>query len=213
MNFIERPPFLHRLLIPGAVWRIPDRQDPARKVAYITFDDGPIPEVTPWVLDVLDRFGIKATFFMVGENVERNPSLLREVIARGHSVGNHTMRHTQGIKCSRAAYMKSVGDAASLIPSNLFRPPHGLLRPSQLRAVKRSYTVIMHDLVTMDYDSRQWPWQIINRVRRYMRPGSIIVFHDSLKAEKNLRATLENVLFWLIDSGYELLPLPSGDTR
>ncbi len=205
--FIERPPLIHRLLIPGAVWRKCDSQDEERKVAYITFDDGPIPEVTPWVLDVLDKFNVKATFFMVGENVQRYPHLLQEVISRGHSVGNHTMRHTQGLKCSRDAYIESVKEAAKLIPSRLFRPPHGLLRPSQLKAVERDYTVVMHDLVTMDYDSNQTPWQIIDRVHKLTRPGSIIVFHDSLKAEDNLRAVLENILYWLIDSGYELLPI------
>lgn len=213
MNLIQRPPLIHRLLIPGAVWRIRDKEVPDRKVAYITFDDGPIPEVTPWVLDVLDKFDIKATFFMVGENVKRHPALLREVIDRGHSVGNHTMRHTPGLRCSRSTYLAGVNEAAALIPGSLFRPPHGMLRYSQLKAVRRSHTVVMHDLVTMDYDSRQWPWEIINRVRRFVRPGSIIVFHDSLKAEQNLRATLENVLFWLKDSGYELLPLPSDSPR
>lgn len=210
MNLIERPPLVHRWLIPGGVWRRVDRSAPERKVAYLTFDDGPIPNLTPWVLDTLDEFGVKATFFMVGENVERNPWLIREVSRRGHAIGNHTMSHDQGIKCSCKRYMDSVRRASALIPSRLFRPPHGLLRPSQLAAIKREFTVVMHDVVSMDYDSRQWPWEIIRRVKKLVRPGSIIVFHDSQKAERNLRATLRNVIASLIDEGYELLPIPDN---
>lgn len=210
MNFIQRPPLIHRLLIPGAIWRRRHHDDPNRKVAYLTFDDGPIPEVTPWVLDTLERLQVKATFFLVGENVERNPSLLAQIISRGHSVGNHTMHHDRGIKCSRGKYLESISKAGDLIPGKLFRPPHGFLRPSQLLAVRKTHTIVMHDLVTMDYDSRQWPWEIIRRVHKLIRPGSIIVFHDSLKAQKNLKATLENVIQFLIEDGYTLLPLPQG---
>lgn len=209
MNLIERPPLLHRLLIPGAMWRCVDSESPERKVAYLTFDDGPIPEVTPWVLDVLDRFKVKATFFMVGENVRRHPHLLEEVKRRGHSVGNHTMHHTRGLKCRQSTYMKSVEEASEMLATTLFRPPHGFLWPTQLMAVRRRYSVVMHDLVTMDYDRDQWPWRILERVRRLVRPGSIIVFHDSLKAERNLRGSLEGVISMLKGEGYEFRAIPS----
>lgn len=195
------------MLVPGALWRGSQRQIGRYKTAYLTFDDGPIPQVTPWVLDMLDRYGVKATFFMVGDNANRYPELVAEVRRRGHTIGNHTMHHDQGLSTSRKAYLKSVDEAQSIIRSDLFRPPHGLLGPLQLMSLRQRFRIVMHDLVTMDYDSRQWPWEIIDRVRRLIRPGSIIVFHDSLKAQHNLESTLENVISWLLDHDYRLLPL------
>ena len=144
---IERPPLLYRLLFPEAIWRINKRK---RRVVYLTFDDGPIPEQTPWVLDILDRYGIKATFFMVGDNVRRNPDLLAEVRRRGHSVGNHTMHHLQGMKVTARRYLRDVSEADALIDSPLFRPPHGIMRWKQSRALREKYIIIMYDLVTRD---------------------------------------------------------------
>lgn len=203
--FIEQPPLLYRLLFPEAVWRIKHRR---RKVVYLTFDDGPVPEVTPWVLDMLDKYGIKATFFMVGDNVRKHPELFEEVKRRGHSYGNHTMHHLQGTKESLRTYMRDITEADALIDSVLFRPPHGLMRWSQAAAIKHHYNVVMYDLVTRDYSRRQTPRQVLGNVKRYARNGSIIVFHDSIKAEKNLRATLKEAIVWLKNQGYEFLTLP-----
>ena len=203
--FIEQPPLLYRLLFPEAVWRIKHRR---RKVVYLTFDDGPVPEVTPWVLDVLDKHGVKATFFMVGDNVRKHPELLDEVKRRGHSYGNHTMHHLQGRKESLRTYMRDITEADALIDSVLFRPPHGLMRWSQAAAIKHHYNVVMYDLVTRDYSRRQTPRQVLGNVKRYARNGSIIVFHDSLKAQKNLRATLEDAIVWLKEQGYEFFTIP-----
>ncbi len=201
---IEQPPLLYRLLFPEAVWRIKYR---GRKVAYITFDDGPIPEVTPWVLDTLDRYGIKATFFMVGDNVRRNPQLRDEVRRRGHTIGNHTMHHLQGFRSKSIRYMRDITEADGLIESPLFRPPHGLMRWEQARVIKNHYNIIMYDLVTRDYSKKLSPDQVFANVRRYARNGSIIVFHDSLKAERNMRAVLPRAIEWLQSEGYDLLPL------
>lgn len=203
--FIEKPPLLYRLLFPEAIWRVKRKH---HKVAYITFDDGPIPEVTPWVLDTLDRYGVKATFFMVGDNVNRHPELLEEVKRRGHSYGNHTMHHLQGMKVRGITYMRDITEAATLIDSPLFRPPHGLLRWSQAKAIKDRYNIIMYDLVTRDYSRKLSPEQVLNNVQRYVRNGSIIVFHDSLKARTNMQWALPRALQWLLDEGYDLLPLP-----
>lgn len=203
---IEHPPLPYRLLFPEAIWRIKRKK---RKVAYLTFDDGPIPEVTPWVLDVLDRYGIKATFFMVGDNVRRNPELFQEVKRRGHTVGNHTMHHLQGFKTDKIRYMRDITEANELIDSTLFRPPHGLIRWSQAAAIKDHYNIIMYDLVTRDYSRKMTPDDVLKNVRRYARNGSIIVFHDSLKAERNIRASLEKAIEWLLAEGFELLPLPT----
>lgn len=203
--FIERPPLLYRLLFPEAIWRIKRNR---RKVVYLTFDDGPIPEVTPWVLDTLDRYGIRATFFMVGDNVARHPELLEEVRRRGHSVGNHTMHHLQGMKVSTYRYMHDLTEANDFIDSPLFRPPHGLLRWKQARAIKDRYNLVMYDLVTRDYSRKLRPEQVLQNVKRYARNGSIIVFHDSLKAEKNMKAVLPQAIEWLRARGYEFEPLP-----
>jgi peptidoglycan/xylan/chitin deacetylase (PgdA/CDA1 family) len=202
---IEQPPLLYRLLFPEAIWRIKQRH---KKVVYLTFDDGPIPEVTPWVLDTLDRYGIKATFFMVGDNVARNRELYEEVKRRGHSVGNHTMHHLQGMKVTSYRYMHDITEANDLIDSPLFRPPHGLIRWRQARAIKDRYNIVMYDLVTRDYSKKLNPDQVFDNVRRYVRNGSIIVFHDSLKAEKNMKAVLPRAIEYLRALGYSFDSLP-----
>ena len=203
--FIEQPPRLYRLLFPGAVWRVGSGGAP---VVYLTFDDGPIPEVTPWVLDLLDRKGVKATFFMVGDNVRRHPDLLLEVLRRGHAVGNHSMHHVQGIRMATPDYMADIALAADHIDSRLYRPPHGIMRRGQMRALRRAgYRIVMYDVVTRDYSSRLSPGRVLDNVRRYTRPGSIIVFHDSLKAERNLRRALPDAIDWLIGQGYAFATL------
>ena len=198
--FIEQPPVLYRILCPEAVWRIKRKK---RRVVYLTFDDGPVPEVTPWVLDTLDKYGVKATFFMVGDNVARNPQLFEEIKRRGHCYGNHTMNHLQGMKTTRDDYMHNIDQANELIDSTLFRPPHGLMKWSQARAIKERYNIIMYDLVTRDYSRNLNGDEVLANVRRYARNGSIIVFHDSLKAEKNLRYALPRAIEWLKEQGYE----------
>ncbi len=202
---IERPPLLYRLLFPEAIWRLKKR---GRKVVYLTFDDGPIPEVTPWVLDTLDRYNIKATFFMVGENVCRNPGLFEEIKKRGHSWGNHTMHHLQGMKVRSVNYLRDLNAAHSVIQSILFRPPHGIIRWAQAKVIKNHYNIVMYDLVTRDYSRKLSPDQVFENVRRYTRNGSIIVFHDSLKARKNIMATLPRAIEWLQSEGYEFARLP-----
>lgn len=202
---IERPPSLYRLLFPEAMWRIKRR---GRRVVYLTFDDGPIPEVTPWVLDELDRLGVKATFFMVGDNVRKYPWLFEEIKRRGHSYGNHTMHHIQGLHNTRETYMRDIAEADELIDSPLFRPPHGLLWGGQAKAIKSKYNLVMYDLITRDYSRHVTPQLVYANVRRYVRNGSIIVFHDSLKSEANLRYALPRAIRWLKRQGYEFDTLP-----
>lgn len=204
-KLIEQPPLLYRLLFPEAIWRLRRKE---RKVVYLTFDDGPIPEVTPWVLDLLDKYDIKATFFLVGDNVRKYPYLFEELKSRGHSYGNHTMHHLQGFKVRSITYMRDLTEADRLIKSPLFRPPHGLIRWSQARAIKKHYNIVMYDLVTRDYSKRLKPEAVFGNVRKYARNGSIIVFHDSLKAQKNLRVVLPQAIEWLKSERYEFLPLP-----
>lgn len=203
---IEQPPLLYRLLFPEAVWRL--KQRGGKRVVYLTFDDGPIPEETPWVLDLLDRYGIKATFFMVGDNVRRHPELLEEVKRRGHSYGNHTMHHLQGMKTMAHRYLRDVSEAAALIDSPLFRPPHGLLRWKQAKAIKEHYNIIMYDLVSRDYSRKLSGEEVFENVRRYARNGSIIVFHDSIKASANMRYALPKAIEWLLQQSYEFKSIP-----
>ena len=202
---IERPPLLYRLLFPEAIWRIKER---GRRVVYLTFDDGPVEPCTPRVLDTLDRYGVKATFFMVGDNVRRNPELYQEVKRRGHSYGNHTMHHLQGMRSMSWRYWRDITEADALIGSPLFRPPHGLLRWKQARAIKEHYNLVMYDLVTRDYSRKLTAEQVLANVKRYARNGSIIVFHDSLKAWDNMHRALPAAIEWLQSQGYEFRTLP-----
>lgn len=203
--WIEQPPLLYRLLFPEAVWRVKERR---RKVVFLTFDDGPVPEVTPRVLSTLARYGVHATFFMVGDNARRNPELLARVRAEGHSVGNHTMHHLQGLHTPTRAYLRDICEADGIIESPLFRPPHGILRREQVKALLKHYNIIMYDVVTRDYSSRLGPEQVLDNVKRYTRNGSIIVFHDSLKAQRNVLAALPAAIEWLLEQGYSFETLP-----
>ena len=193
------------MLFPETVWRIHKRDH----AVYLTFDDGPIPEVTPWVLDVLDRYGVKATFFCVGQNVERNPELFEELKRRGHSVGNHTMNHLQGAHVTTRTYLHNVFKAHELINSPLFRPPHGLLRWGQSKVLRSRFAIVMYDLVTRDYSNKLTADEVVENVKRYTRNGSIIVFHDSLKAWHNLEQALPASIEWLLKQGYSFERIPS----
>ncbi|MDR2470070.1 MAG: polysaccharide deacetylase family protein [Tannerella sp.] len=196
--FIEHPPRLYRAIFRGALWLRPE----AEKCVYLTFDDGPVPEVTPWVLDVLDTFRIKATFFCVGDNVRKHPEIFLSMLERGHRVGNHTYNHLQGIRCRSAKYVANVEQAAEWIESDLFRPPHGHMRLPQLWRLKKKYRIIMWDVVTRDYSPHMTSQGVFNAVRKYTRNGSILVFHDSLKAVERLREALPRSIEWLLAEGY-----------
>ncbi|RXE65061.1 polysaccharide deacetylase family protein [Muribaculaceae bacterium Isolate-001 (NCI)] len=198
---IERIPEWLRKLAKDAVFMIPQRE--GEKKVYLTFDDGPIPEVTPRLLDLLDSYGIKATFFMVGDNVRKYPELFADVKRRGHRVGNHTMHHLQGLRESKDAYLADVADADRYIGSDLFRPPHGWMKRSQGKALSAKYRIVMYDLVTRDYSKHLDAGDVFDNVRKYARPGSIIVFHDSLKSLPRLFEALPKSIEWLMEQGYK----------
>ncbi len=196
---IEQPPRIYRSLYSKTLWRLPVAGE---KVAYLTFDDGPIPEITPWVLDLLDKYKIKATFFCVGDNVRKHPEVYAEVLRRGHRVGNHTFNHLQGIKTWTKDFVKNTELASEYIESNLFRPPHGHMRFPQYWVLRKKYQIVMWDVVTRDYSKLMTPTDVFNNVKKYVRDGSIIVFHDSLKAEKNMKEALPKSIEWLMKEGY-----------
>ncbi len=216
---IEQPNILLKKMYPSALWRM----NPEEKAIYLTFDDGPIPEVTPWVLDKLDQHGVKATFFMVGDNVRKHPDIFRMVVERGHGIGNHTMHHIKFFDRNSLRYMDDVREADKIIIDNLpstvnsqplavngqcrlFRPPHGFLNHYQYKKLQwAGYTIVMWDLVTRDYSNKLHPPQVLSNVLRYTRNGSIITFHDSLKSWKggNLQYALSHALWFFKEEGYE----------
>ena len=197
--FIEQVPKLFRMLYPHAEWRGNTKE----KVVYLTFDDGPIPGITPWVLDLLDEYGIKATFFLVGDNVRKHPEEFRMIVERGHRVGNHTFNHIKGPSYKASSYIANVDKANELIQSDLFRPPHGWMRWAQYMVLRNRYTIVMWDLVTRDYSKRLNGRQVLRIVKKYARNGSIITFHDSIKSEKNMKYALPRAIEWLQEQGYQ----------
>ena len=212
---IEQPPELFRKLYPSAIWRM----DPNEKAVYLTFDDGPIPEVTPWVLDLLDKHGIKATFFMVGDNIRKHPEEFRMVVERGHRIGNHTFNHIRGFEYSAKNYLGNAEQAQIFMEMGgdincnvekalyplLFRPPHGHMFAGQYMKLKRRYKIVMWDLVTRDYSKKLRGPQVLANVMRYARNGAIITFHDSLKSwcNGNLQYALPRSIEFLKAEGYE----------
>ena len=196
--FIEQVPTFFRNLYPKALWRM----NPDEKAVYLTFDDGPIPVITPWVVELLGRYGIKATFFMVGDNVHKFPQEFMQVVEEGHRVGNHTYNHLKGVFTSTKKDVDNVDQADAFIHSNLFRPPHGFLRNAQYRELSKRYQFVMWDLVTRDYSFRLYGEDVLANVKRYTRNGSIITFHDSIRSESNLRYALPRSLDWLLEQGY-----------
>ena len=205
--WIERPPlFVRRSFLKGT-FRI--KGEPGSKTVYLTFDDGPIPECTPWLLDELDRLGVKATFFLVGDNVRKYPELYADILARGHRVGNHTMHHLNGLKVWGMRYINDVKEAARYIDSDLLRPPHGWMRFSHRMYLATKYKLIMYDLVTRDYSKYVDADHVFENVKKYSRPGSIIVFHDSLKSMEKLKTALPRSVEWLRNQGYDLGLIPT----
>ena len=187
--------------------------DPQEHAVYLTFDDGPIPEATPFILDTLHRYGIKATFFMVGDNVRKYPELFERVKAEGHRIGNHTMNHFNSFRHWTTTYIINTYQANEYLHSNLFRPPHGWMRHSVYYWIKKYYRVVMWDVVTRDYSNRLTAQNVVENVKQYTRNGSIITFHDSLKSIDKLHTALPESIEWLIAQGYEFKLIPLDQSR
>ena len=201
---IEQPPLLLRWIYPKALWRM----DKNERAVYLTFDDGPIPVITPWVLDLLDHYGIKATFFMVGDNVRKHPDEFRMVVERGHRLGNHTFNHIRGFEYLSENYLANTDKANEYLHTDLFRPPHGHMRWAQYHVLKQKYRIVMWDLVTRDYNRHLTGEQVLEKVKHYARPGSIITFHDSIRSEPRLKYALPRAIEWLMEQGYTFKVFP-----
>ena len=203
MLLFVKPPGWFRRVSPRTVWRIPTDE----KVLFLTFDDGPVPGNTEWILAELAKFEAKATFFCVGENVISYPGLYRMILNGGHDTGNHTSQHLNGYRTGIRHYVKDVYRARKVIESRLFRPPYGRIRPVVTRILSRHFSIILWDILSMDYDCELSPEQVLGNVIASAGPGSIVVFHDHVKARKNLEYVLPQVLGWYAGQGYKFVPL------
>lgn len=192
-----KPPKIIRRLFPTFIWNFPDEKDGI----FLTFDDGPRPEVTPWVLDLLDKYNAKATFFCIGKNVEMFPELFEEVKRRGHAVGNHSYSHVKGWGMNTGDYVRDIDIAGDMIKSNLFRPPYAQIGPNQARMLNERYHTIMWNIISRDYNRNISGEACARNVIPYIEPGAIIVFHDSIKCAPNLFEALPKVLEAIKEKG------------
>ena len=182
--------------------------NPNEHAVYLTFDDGPIPEATPFILKTLEAYGAKATFFVVGDNVRKYPELFQQIIDEGHQVGNHTMNHIGSFKHWTTTYIINTFQANELVHAHLFRPPHGGMRHSVYYWLKKYFRVVMWDVLTRDYSKWMSTEDVVNNVKTLTRNGSIITFHDSLKSIDKLKTALPESIEWLIEQGYEFKVIP-----
>jgi peptidoglycan-N-acetylglucosamine deacetylase len=196
--FLAKSPTIIKKYYSQLIWDIPND---ANKI-YLTFDDGPIPRVTEWVLDILNEYQIKATFFCIGDNVQKNPSIYQRIRQEGHTVGNHTQNHLKGWRTEDEVYFDNIEKCADVVDSRLFRPPYGRIKKSQLTGLNADYSIVMWDVLSGDFDSKTTPEKCYNNVIKNTKSGSIIVFHDSIKASENLKQTLPKTIEFLLKKGF-----------
>jgi peptidoglycan-N-acetylglucosamine deacetylase len=203
-KYLIKTPWLLRVLFPNYVWHIPSKE----KVVYLTFDDGPHPQVTPWVLDQLKQYDALATFFCIGKNVKQHHDVYHKIISAGHAVGNHTQNHINGWSTATDIYLQNVAEATQFISSNLFRPPYGRIKRSQANGLRKAMQkentkIIMWDVLSADFDTSISKEQCLSNALNNTTPGSIIVFHDSEKAFPHLEFVLPRILKTLSKEGYQ----------
>ncbi len=199
-------PILIRKFLPWVIWDVPG-QDQA---VYLTFDDGPVPGITEYVLDTLDQYKVRATFFCVGDNVKKHPGLFKRISDSGHAVGNHTFNHLNGWMTGREKYVENVDLCATemkrVVPglvTRLLRPPYGRITPGQARHLKELYKIVMWTVLANDFNAAHSAQHSVKAIKKYIGAGSIVVFHDNLKAEMKLRGMLPAILEYLEQAGYQ----------
>jgi peptidoglycan-N-acetylglucosamine deacetylase len=204
MNLVRIPGILKRVF-PEIIWDIRGE----RPSLYLTFDDGPTPEITSAVLSVLEQYKAKATFFCIGRNVERHPEIYRKLVESGHATGNHTYSHLKGWYTSDQEYFNDIALAARFVPSGLFRPAYGMITPRQLKYLRTFYRIVLWDVMSFDFAFSTSPGKCLNNVIRFAGNGSIVVFHDSWKASEKVLHALPRVLDYYSAKGFEFKSLPS----
>ncbi|MFN4147134.1 MAG: polysaccharide deacetylase family protein [Runella sp.] len=203
--FLHYSPTILKRIYSDFVWHIPTSQ----KIIYLTFDDGPIPEVTEWVLDQLKAYHAKATFFCIGDNVQKHPEIFKKLRAEGHSIGNHTFNHLKGWSTPDEYYHQNVAQCQALLPpTTLFRPPYGRIKMSQAKLLLPQYQIVMWDVLTGDFEQYLSPERCLQKTLQHIRNGSIVVLHDSLKAWRNMSYVLPRLLEHYAEQGYRFQALP-----
>jgi peptidoglycan/xylan/chitin deacetylase (PgdA/CDA1 family) len=200
MYLVKTPPLLKRLY-PGLTWDI----DANGRCIYLTFDDGPIPVVTPFVLNTLEKYNAKATFFCIGDNVRKYPDIFREIKAAGHGIGNHTFNHLKGWDTENKTYLDNFLEADKLLDTQLFRPPYGRIKRSQIKLLqeaKPSLQIIMWSVLSADFDINLTPEKCLDNVIKSTKAGNIVLFHDSLKAKERMEYALPRALEYWSNEGY-----------
>lgn len=203
MYLVKSPYILTEFSKKSITWKLPANE----KVMYLTFDDGPIPEVTLEVLTILKSYNAKATFFMVGENVQRYPEVLQKIIADGHNIGNHTFNHLNGVKVSDKDYYRNILMAKEHINSKLFRPPYGRIRTRQIMEIKKHYQIVLWSVLSGDFDQSITDEKCLKNVIKHSKSGSIVVFHDSLKARERMLFALHGTLEHFSKLGFQFLAI------
>ena len=203
MKLLVRPPQLLRSLYKNSLWRM-DKKD---ETIYLTFDDGPIPDLTEWVLDTLKKYQVKATFFCVGDNIIKNPEIFERIKNEGHQVGNHTFNHLKGWEVKNDMYFENVEKCQRLTGTSLFRPPYGRIRKSQYNLLAKNYKIVFWDVLSYDYDKLTSSKKCLDNSIKYTRNGSIIVFHDNIKAQKNLKFALPQYIEHFLKLNYKFATL------
>ena len=190
---IVKTPKIIKSGFPGLIWNIPNEEN----AIFLTFDDGPHPDITPWVLDVLEKHNLASTFFCLGKHAERYPHLVQLIKSKGHDLGNHGYDHLNGWKTKKSAYIKNVEQGRKVIQSKLYRPPYGKITPAQYSELKELQDIVMFDIIPYDFDCTVSPESCIENVIKNTKCGSIIVMHDSVKAWSNLNESLNEIIIQL----------------
>lgn len=201
-----KTPSLIRFLLPGLVWEVKTE----KKEIFLTFDDGPHPEITPKVLDILDKYKAKATFFCVGENVSKHPQTYAEILKRGHKTANHTYNHLKGWITKNEEYYQNIQKCAAKVDSKLFRPPYGKIGLTQISAIKKDFSIVMWSVLPRDFDRKVNPEECLKNAVSNSKEGSIIVFHDSLKSAENMLFALPKFLDHFSKQGFTFPVLTSN---
>lgn len=196
--YFVKTPVLLKKIFPNQVWSIPAQE----KKLYLTFDDGPTPGITEWVLDELAKYKAKASFFLVGKNIEQYPEIVQRIKTEGHAAGNHTYNHVNGWQTATSSYIKNSLKCSELLDTNLFRPPYGRITQMQTRIMNNRYKIIMWDVLSGDFDHSVSKDKVLNNVLKNTESGSIIVFHDSVKAQPRMQYALPRVLEHYSEQGF-----------
>lgn len=200
--YLVKSPLLLKWYYPSLIWN----KTRAQRVIYLTFDDGPIPDVTDFVLKTLKSFNAKATFFCIGDNIQKHPDIFGRLKSEGHRIGNHTFNHLKGWKTEDQVYLQNFRQCQELTNTNLFRPPYGRIKKSQISRLRREFPdlqIIMWDVLSGDFDLKLSPQKCYDQVVKHAENGSIIVFHDSLKAFDRLKYTLPRALQYFSEQGFQ----------